>query len=374
MEMSWADYWWNRVTGPHEVVLAVADALSEGHSVSLRIPGDLPWRHEMRAAVRDALLSSYGLGDVTITTIDGDDLPPEAESPGNYLLERFALVSDRRSYRPRPDKTIQSFIIDRKVLKNRIVWIKGVSESIGEAWLSFCEGYQSTSVDDGLFIIEMASDRYFRGIANVQEVALKDHISVFDARLLNSIMIGDGMSELADARKRYYTALVTHLCGTDVEVAEELISQPDFSKLDIRQLIQRVAEMPVFSRRGSQSEDHILSLCRSRRDDLIARRIWEAQTESLYPLVEAERLLVITELKDGIDNLIQSPGIMQFEERVQDARDVELGTLVYLMASRQLYVPEATLRDRIHLLRECRNLIAHNECCSIDQVDNLLGG
>lgn len=372
MDIEWADYWWNRITGPQGVVEAVADSLSDGHSVSLRIPGDLPWRHEMRAAIRDSLQASYGLADVSFEILDGDELPSPLGDPGLYLLKRFALKTDQRLYRPHPGKTVQSFLIERKALRNRIVWLKGLQKDEGEAWLTFCSHYHSSSVEDGLFIIETNDDRNGSGGSGVRTIALADHVSVFDAQLLNSIMVSDEMPKTPDSVKRYYTALATHLCGTDVEVSGVLITQPDYIGSDPIGLIGRIAQMEEFSRRGSQSCSHVLGLFRGGNLEGIKHRIWEAQIETLFPLIESERLSIIEDLEEDIWDLVNSSGIEQFGEQVVNPNDVELGTLSYLMATRKLYVPNAAMRDRIRLLRDCRNTIAHRDCCSTEQVALLL--
>lgn len=374
MDISWADYWWNRITGPQGTVQEVADLLSDGRSVSLGVPDDLPWRHEMRAAIRDALQSSYGLGDVSFEMIDGDQFPSTFDNLGEFLLDNFALKQDRMQYRPRPDKSIQSYLVERKVLKNRVVWLKGLTSGICAKWLSFCGRYPSSSISDGLFIIEVIGGRSGGGGTCVRSVAMDDHVSVFDARLLNSIVVSEEKPGLSDDRKRYCTALATHLCGKDVEVAGTLILQPDFLETDPVDLVGRIAQTDEFSRRGSRSDNHVLGLYRAGRLGEIKRRVWEAQVEVLYPLVEAERLSIISSLRIPITELIQNNRVKQFEEQIVDPNEIELGTLVYLIASRQLYVPDALVRERIHLLRDCRNAIAHRECCSLEQVSMLLDG
>lgn len=70
--------------------------------------------------------------------------------------------------------------------------------------------------------------------------------------------------------------------------------------------------------------------------------------------------------------------VYQYGERLTSPQDVELGTLVYLMGSRdreglyRLYIPQERTRERIRLLHGCRNQIAHMKCCGVQQVRRLL--
>ncbi len=70
----------------------------------------------------------------------------------------------------------------------------------------------------------------------------------------------------------------------------------------------------------------------------------------------------------------------QFGAAVTDPAEVELGTLCYMMRCRvsgdyrMLYIPEEADRERIRFLHECRNKLAHMNCCAPGQVAALLDG
>lgn len=372
MDIPWAEYWWDKITGPHEAVQSVADTLHGGKSVLFVVPDDLPWRHEMRGSIRAALSSSYGLRDVVITTIDCADDPESSLNPGQYLLKRFARSRDRLAFRPGTGGSLQDFLISREVLKNMVVWVKGVDAESEKTWIDFCSSFRSDTFGNGLFVIE-AHEVTSVEHPRLEVIDLKEYVSVFDARLFNSTVVSDYGQELADSYKRYLTALLTKLCGTDVEVSEYLASCQEEWGLDPRERIALMVEDGMFPNRGLQSPNHILSLQRGGRTGELERRVWSAQVEVIYPLIEEERLKLVEEFSEDLDKILCTSIVEQFGSRITDRLDVELGTLVSLIARHKDSFKSSSGRDRAHLLRDCRNALAHMSCCGESDVTSLLG-
>lgn len=371
MDVSWAEYWWSKVTGPNEAVQTVADALHDGSSVLFLVPDDLPWRHDMRASIRMALASSYGLRDVVIETIDCADDPDSSRDPGRYLLEHFALSKDRLAFRPGCGTSMRDFLASRSVLKSRVIWVKGADAASERAWIDFCRCYRSDGVDKGLFVIE-AHDNPSGELARLRQIDLDDYVSIFDARLFNSIVVSNYGKDLSAPYKRYLTALLTKLCGADVEISEYLASCQAEWGLDPLKQVASVVEDDLFPNRGLNSSNHVLSLQRNQRHDELKRRVWSAQVEVIYPLIEEERLELIDEFSEDLDKILRDSIVEQFGNRITDCLDVELGTLVSLIARHKDAFKSHWGRNRAYLLRDCRNAIAHMNCCSEAEVDSLL--
>ena len=123
---SWDAFWWNSITGPHTVVQQVAMSLMENKMVALKVPSDLPWRHSMRSEIQMTFNERADVHDVIIESIDAADDGLDTADPGQFLLQRYASPSVRAGYRAKARKTIQSYLSDWKVLRNRIIWIKGL--------------------------------------------------------------------------------------------------------------------------------------------------------------------------------------------------------------------------------------------------------
>ena len=106
--------------------------------------------------------------------------------------------------------------------------------------------------------------------------------------------------------------------------------------------------------------------------------MWSAQVEVLFPRIETRRLKIIEALRSSTETILDEVPVTQYGESVKDVEDVELGTLIYLMACRTednerlLYVPDSALREEIYLLHSCRNNLAHISVCPPDQVRQLL--
>ena len=81
-----------------------------------------------------------------------------------------------------------------------------------------------------------------------------------------------------------------------------------------------------------------------------------------------ERLKYIKDFYDDIANVLSRETIVQFDEVITQPNDVELGTLHFLIKSFKINVPSWADRERVSFLRDCRNKIAHMNCCTVDEV------
>lgn len=104
------------------------------------------------------------------------------------------------------------------------------------------------------------------------------------------------------------------------------------------------------------------------------------RSQVLFPLIELERQKLIEKWHDSIEEALHENHVEQFGAAVTDPAEVELGTLCYMMRCRvsgdyrMLYIPEEADRERIRFLHECRNKLAHMNCCAPGQVAALLDG
>ena len=86
----------------------------------------------------------------------------------------------------------------------------------------------------------------------------------------------------------------------------------------------------------------------------------------------------IKELEDDLCKCLSERYISQFGEQITDPYDLELGTLTWMMAKqddnwmRYLYVPDENTRERIRFLKDCRNCLAHMDCCTVEQIQTLI--
>lgn len=387
---SWAEYWWDVVTGPSGLVAQVVEGLEQDRSVILRVPRDLPWRHEMRNVISTRLQGELEATNLVVDDVDvTEDLAANADAwsdVGRGLLDRYALRDARLDFR---GGDVARYLRTKGVLANRVVWVKGLDARVLPAWESFCQAWHSRGLADGLFVVEVpfdvrpvTSERKTSGSVTMVDYAA--HVNDYSAQLFCGTMLDADAPELSTVRKRYLAAVLTHVCHGDVETAALLIDRYQAGERNLRPALESVAnELPLRGSAPAAGDPHSSAsghpLAAVRRGDWssVRLRVWQAQLEVLFPRIEAERLRIVDTLARDLWHLI-GRGLTQYDVEVTNPRDVELGTLVFLMAKRDgdgerlLYVHDSGMRDRIHLLRDCRNLLAHGDCCSPQQVDQLL--
>ncbi len=369
-EIDWQEYWWSRVTGPREVVYSVISALRGKKSAVLHIPQDLPWRQELRRSVRNNLESIPGLEDLAVYPIDIEDECANDVDPGRLLLDRYALREDRSRFRAGGTESIQDYLLRKNVMLNKLVWIKGIGPNASQKWVDFCEKWKPKDITDGMFVIEVREQSQINRNNNVSLVRYEDCVSEYDVQLFSSLMIGSSsVGGLSSSWKRYGAALTTHLCGTDAEIAHNFVLRHNFKSDDPIATIEEIDESGFFDRRGSGS--HVLALFRDGNTTALKERIWAAQVEVLFPLIERQRLEIVDMYRSQFELEVRK-GLEQFDNPVEKPEDVELGTMVYMVVTHRLNVPECDVRNRIHILRDCRNLLAHRDICNLDQVALLL--
>lgn len=379
-EGNWGHTWWSRITGPRVFIEQIVSSLSEGRSVALLLPDTCPWLNEMRSFTADAIPNRYGLGRLSVAPLRTSSEASATKSPLQLLLGKYALHDVALRYRESMNP--QSFLLDQHILKERIIWLEDAPENNLHAWLSFASAWRARSPEDGLFVIEVpahASDA-LSNVAqdNLSLVDYRELVSDYSVSLFNGTLIDERTPrDTTNLEQRYLASLLTNLCGGDVEVAEALTDDLTALRDNPVSTVMSVASYFEGSR-GIGEEAHVLNLVRANDRESLERRVWSAQVEVLFPLIETLRLKVIEALRSPIEKILDEDVITQYGEPVKDAEDIELGTLTYLMAcktesnERRLYVPDSALREEIHLLHSCRNYLAHMSACPPDQVCRLL--
>lgn len=379
INMSWEEFWWNNITGAHVVVSKVADALLENKMVVLKVPSDLPWRYSMRSSIHTAFQERTDARDVVIESIDAiDDIPDDLE-PGRFLLQKYAASSVARGYREKSKVSIQDYIAQKDVIKNRILWIKGLEGTVANIWIKFCKGFTPKTAAEGLFVLEIHGKISSSESRFIEYIDFSECVSSYDVQLFNSCVLDEDIAHGSNLWKKYISTTAAMVCDVDAEVSELLLRDVDFRKETAIDGIARISEMPDFSRRGTEDgSEHVLWLYRNNKIAELNHRIWAAQVQVLFPVIEMERIDIIEKYRDTISQALTDNYISQYGEQITNPMEVELGSLCFMMSHKQdaymymLYIPDEADRERIRFLHECRNLLAHVSICNSDQVRQLL--
>ncbi len=377
METRWEEFWWNHITGPNVVVSSVVSALLDGKMVVLKVPSDLPWRHSMRSAVHTAFTERADCSDVVIELSDLRNENARQMQPGRFILDRFATPTISRGYREKSKVTVQDYISAKDIIKNRIVWIKGIDPDVAGEWIRFCRGFSQRSAAQGLFVLEVNENTSVTETNLLRVINFSDCVSNYDVQLFNSFVLGN-QKQYSDGWKKYIAVCTAAICGVDAEISQTMLQSLDFRVESPLEGIRQIDQMPDFMRRGENGSNHVLWHYRNGDMALLEHRLWSAQVQVLFPMIELERVELIGRYERQIREVLASGRITQYNQILQEPMDVELGTLSYWMGAKMedgfytLYIPSEEDRKRIRFLHTCRNQLAHASCCTPEQVEQLL--
>lgn len=373
-----ADFWWEHITGPNVLVSKVSEALKDHHMVVLSVPTDLPWRHSMRATIQSQFRDWLNDGNIVAEDIDAVDDNPDGLEPGRFILSRFSDIKTSRGYREKSKVSIQNYIAAKSVIDNRIIWVKGLKDDTAKQWVKFCRGFDSGMLQNVWFVLEVQGEINRAEYKHLKSIRFEDYVSNYDVQLFNSFAL-DSQNKYTDEWKKYIASVAASVCDTDAEVAAELLGAVDFRSQSVIDGIKSIAESTEFARRGTEeSSKHVLWYCRNGNNEELEHRLWRAQVQVLFPIIEMERISLINKWHIVIQNALDDNAVTQFNEPLTTAEDAELGSLCYMMKQRtsdgfyMLYIPDEDERSRLTFLHECRNQLAHASCCTTDQVVRLL--
>ena len=374
---NWSEFWWENITGPNCILTNITDLLVDHINVVFIVPSDLPWRYDMRLMLEERIKERNGSMELLVEFIDAEDEYPVEEKAGTFLLNKYAQSPKiRNGFRDRGELNIQGYLKKNEVLRNRIVWVKGLTGPAAQNWMDFCKGYASAGINTGIFVLEVHDVGNVTDSSNLKPIGYDENISANDIQVFNEFILND--RKRLDGLWRNYIASVSGcLCDKDAEISELLIRTTDFKSESPECGLQRIAERPEYQRRGGdENSKHILALVRRQDEGEIRHRIWTAQVKSLFPLIEFERNKFIKKHKKDIENSLRAHCIWQYKEKLEYAEDVELGTLVYIMdiennGCRVLRISDEE-SEKIRLLHKCRNNIAHAKICTPEEVGKII--
>lgn len=369
--------WWQEITGPKTFVSNVTERLLEA-SVIVKVPDDLPWRHEMRQEIQSELREQYDYAEISIIPIDAEEDVEENTEIDAFILERFALGDVARQYRKKSGKSITQYIVQKNVLQNDVLWVKGLTEKTIKPWMDFLLAFNDCCPKNGRIVLEIRDSIHYVKQNTIEEIDYSSYISDNNLQLFNSILL-DRMPTISEVWKRYLSALAACLCETDAEIAEYFLNEYVQQTADPIRVLEAIAQDPDYSRRGAaDGSSHILSLVRHKCTSQIERRIWKAQLQVLFPVVEAERINLIERIKHDLTAMISVREIRQYGESIVNPYDFEWGTLFYAMKltniNEEYYLKSLSKaeREEIRRFRDYRNNLAHGDCCTVTQVSEIL--
>jgi hypothetical protein len=359
-------YWWEQITSAYDFVRATVTASRECKIPVLLVPNDLPWRYSMRCVMQACVVKDgFQLG---VETIDVLDKNKQNLAPGSFLLDMLGDDTYRRNSR----HTIQQHILNNSLMQGKLLWIKGISETNVDQWLEFCNGFKIDQRKRGMIIVEIPFDKDLSQYENLEAIRYESFIRDYSVHLFIGYVLDDkGYDE---RWRNYVSMLISTLCKKDVEIACRLALDYDFKVVRIEEALRKIAADERFARRGC-SEDHILNLVRNNKNEKIERLIWTAQMQTLFPMMEIERIKWVEQYFAEIDSVIKKRGITVVGEKnkIANPYEAELKHLYELYKYGYLDQRRVDKKEnRLKLMYDCRNDLAHLHVCTHEKVFALL--
>lgn len=339
------EMWWEQVTGPKRFTDEIIKNIKNKVCTVLCVPNNLPWENELR----DVIIRNYINNGEWFEIID--DGIEDITEVGKYLLQKFADEKIKTSYAYHSHNTaVEKYLKDNEVLSNRILWIKNISSTSFLKWIAFLRKYKSSNNNEGTFILEV--NEQYSSTGTISVLKYSDFVTIYDAHLFASIVASQSANE--QLVHQYITNLADSLCGMNVESIVEFIENTDFNEDDIRDKYSSYFDI-------SENE--------------LTYKIWKAQIQIAFPLIEVARVNFVSKYEDLIKDCLP---LEQFGEIIENPYEVELGTLIYLLSSKyeedednRLVISYQDYED-LHFLHKVRNKLAHVKYCSNSEIYTLL--
>lgn len=362
--------WWERIAGPAALISDLQGALAEGHSVIVNVTTALSYRWVFRDSIGHWLSER----DVSVVHVDCSE-----EYTGGDITE-FLLRSIQ------PDAVTEylrrkspQFLRDRGIIHKKMLWIRGVAPQHLRSWMQFISSYRSHDLEHGLLLLEVPESPGMRLPQNLRYFDYGKYIRKDDLRLYASILVESYLDEPMMI-KQYAVELVTAMCITDGELVNDLLLHPGLVREDPVQVLQQVIDDNYTDSPRGKEDNHPFALLAQGQEEELRYRIWSAQVRIGFPRIEVERLKIVRDWEQEIRDALAIPYLNErhnraeyftdYEKnRISDPYDVEVGMLFRMTVLKQyndpsqhmLTIPED--RDWVQLLKECRNLLAHRNCC-----------
>ena len=351
-----ARIWWEDITGPQYFLSSIISQLSDNKHVLLSNICVAPWKEHLRKQCNAALSGQFR--DIDIKMLDAKDIP--SSEIGQHLLEKFCgNRAIRNAYRPSPRKTIGNYLIENKVLLNKIFWVKDISPESLDDWINFLNGCASEKIQDGLFVLEVNESYTDRARTNWSVLDYTSIVREYDHyTFICQLLSQKSKNTLSFSENKYVAAVTFGLCGRDIETAVRFLDKEPGIILVTE--TERFIRDPLFSNL-SETE--------------ITNRLWLLQVKELFPLLETERVCLLEKYRDEFTKLWDNDSKVRFNlqgEAKESINEFEIGEMNYYVSAQQVWMPDENDRKKINKLRSIRNKLAHHKLCTQEEVRFML--
>lgn len=354
-------FWWEDITGPQKMVDSAVNAMVQRQVPVLISPSPFPYRDGLALAIQEKLKMQTLNNEIVLRELDASSYDGRG-SAEVFCLKKLASPTVYNQYRS--SKNMQDFFTEQKVTTQKLIWIRQVPTKFTEEWLSFLRKLTPEFLAENFFVLELLQKKSIYAAQRIQPISFQNSVSLYDVQLFSQVILGQ--KEKNGLLSRYCSALASNLCRNDGEFASFLLHNEDFITEDPYTFLElAIPRMTSMEEATDYSEDHLVSMVYQKDQKSIKKRVWQAQLEAFFPLLELRRMDIVEEYWDDLEQMLQQEVISQFNQKVTDPLELEIGTLYY----NRRFLPH--LADEIVFLRDCRNKIAHGDCCTPEEIENL---
>ena len=345
--------WWKQVTNAVNFVSDVKESLLEEKSILLKYSSGMPWRNQLVDEIMDTVKLQNS--DKKFITV------PNIEDPGKYLLKEFCKPEKRAEYRP--SKGFARFFAesDDIVLHDRYLWIIVSTLDELNKWMTFISDYikERGKKKKTAFILEWCGEDTISAKRGIKLYSFDDYINEYD-RMVFTMLAASSIKEHS-FMKRYLAELVVNVAGNDIELAAECIKNHKAFLKNPAQFITATCKEQL------RSNGEPFSYSKDATE--VEHLIWLAQIKTVYPYLEEYRENFVQKYHHVITK--QLPIQASYGEIYNDPKDVELGTLMYMVGLGYIMLKQ-TEYERLKRYKDARNSLSHLTALSVEEVRALL--
>lgn len=367
--------WWERTYGPMTIIERISNAYRAGVAcVTVKVDSNMAFRHEFRQAVSRSLYDINS--NMQTVELDCQDISDSGKRISEAMIENL-LYGDECILK-RGDTELDH--ADKKGwLKDRLFLLKGIGtpETEKAAFDFAAEFCNKHGKSGGLVLIETPFEPS-KSVKNAEYINSAEIITESDMETFATLYYRFTHGEKCDyITNRYVGFIAACVCGTDAELAVALIDKTDFYADNIIEILEDIADDgSVHACRGNDAgsgrEPHTLFLLKNGRRSEVERKVWKAQLQTFFPLLEEKRLEYIDKYKRELSSIITNNVVLDnyTGTRISDIVELEIGPLYYCMKKDRSAFTRDDFDD-VEFMAEIRNSLAHLDMLSAAKVKRM---
>ncbi|WP_150269064.1 hypothetical protein [Paenibacillus tepidiphilus] len=324
--------WWSQVSGPSRYLQDTLEAVSNGGVTVLE---ETAYMGQFLSMLKDKLL--YKNSKLQIINYNADDFL-NSENIEEYLLFKFAPDYNYHPIEGPPTRIIaKNNLLDGRVLIIRHIEKDKRWMDVAMEFAKYCS-FQSGSI---VFTLKGGTPQ-LKKQKKIEVLELKNYITTYDMQLFASYCISN-LSNLSSPMKNYITQIASTLAGNNPELCKELAVEE--LAVDVFGLLNRLSQCSPNSAlipENKSNVDHIL---------------WEAQIQTVFPIIEQERRRIIESYYQELLNIL--PVTDEFGRKIEIPEDMELRHIHYYYFKNAGSFKSKEDNDTFKLIYNSRNDLAH---------------